>query len=354
MLLNSSNEWGKLREVIVGDPTNTVFPKTTESVDLSFRLFYHDNLYEDNNEIKVKKSTNYQDICFVSKQIQEERLEDIKVFIFTLENLGITVYRPNQTKLGIVANNYWSTANSPAGTVRDQVLIYKNNIVETSPQVRCRYFENEALYDIFYEKFNKGCNWYQMPKSRMRDENFDKSYICKAFESNINGLYEIMFDGAQCLRFNDKILVNCSTKNHDLGYEWLNRLFPNTLYKVRFTDSHLDGTLMPIDDGVMIAGPKFYKKYTKEDLPLWLQNWDIICLDDYDYSDAQYMRLASETIFVNCLSLGDKTVIINSCAKNLRKKLESRGFTVIPLNMRHDRIYGGSFHCITLDLVRDN
>ena len=36
----------------------------------------------------------------------------------------------------------------------------------------------------------------------------------------------------------------------------------------------------------------------------------------------------------------------------LIKKLESRNFTVIPLELRHSRTLGGGFHCVTLDTQR--
>lgn len=352
-MIQINNEWDPLKEIIVGNPTKSTFPKSTENVDISFRLFYHDNLYTDSKNIHVKKNTNYHDVGFIEKKIEDERLEDIEVFINTLNKLHIKVYRPQPYPLKTISGNFWSSVSSPAGTIRDQVLIYKNNIIETSPQLRCRYFENELLYDIFYEKFNsnKNINWYQMPKSRLNDSAFDQSYVHKTFETT-NNIFEFMFDGAQCLKFNEGVLVNCSTKNHDMGFEWLDRIFPNQFFKVQFTDSHLDGTIMPIDDGVLLAGPKFYKKYTVADLPKWMHNWEIIKLTDLDKSDADKMCLTSESIFINCLSVGNKQLILNKNAINLRKILEHKNFNVIPLEMRHDRLYGGSFHCITLDLVR--
>lgn len=348
----SQNEWGVLKSVIVGNPVKTPFPKSTKNVDLSFRLFYHDNLWIDDNTINVKKSISHQDIGFLSKQIENERIQDIENFVSVLQQEGITVYRPENYTLKMVGTNNWDTVNSPPGTVRDQCLVYKDYIIETSPQVRCRYFENEYLYPIFYSYMNKGAKWLQMPKSRMLDSNFDTSYITKCFESKTDDMYEIMFDGAQCLRFNDRLLVNTSTANHRQGVKWLRNVLGDVIDEVHLVDSHLDGTLMPVDEGTIIAGPKFYKQYDIKDLPKWLQSWDFIFLDDLDKSDADKMCLASETIFVNCLSLGNKKVVLNKHAVSLKKKLEAKGFDVIPLDMRHDRLYGGSFHCVTLDLER--
>jgi N-dimethylarginine dimethylaminohydrolase len=32
--------------------------------------------------------------------------------------------------------------------------------------------------------------------------------------------------------------------------------------------------------------------------------------------------------------------------------LESKGLTVVPLKLRHSRMMGGGFHCVTLDIRR--
>jgi len=39
---------------------------------------------------------------------------------------------------------------------------------------------------------------------------------------------------------------------------------------------------------------------------------------------------------------------------NLRKILEQQGIECAMLPMRHARTLGGCFHCVTLDLERDN
>ena len=42
MKLNSYDEWSTLKEVIVGSPINY----EAQDLELSFRLFYHDNLFD--------------------------------------------------------------------------------------------------------------------------------------------------------------------------------------------------------------------------------------------------------------------------------------------------------------------
>jgi N-dimethylarginine dimethylaminohydrolase len=57
---------------------------------------------------------------------------------------------------------------------------------------------------------------------------------------------------------------------------------------------------------------------------------------------------------MNMLAVNPDTVIMDRNQPNLIAQLEQRGFTVIPLELRHSRTLGGGFHCVTLDLVRSN
>jgi hypothetical protein len=45
--------------------------------------------------------------------------------------------------------------------------------------------------------------------------------------------------------------------------------------------------------------------------------------------------------------------IVDQNQPNLVSLLESRGVTVVPRRLRHSRVLGGGFHCVTLDTVRD-
>jgi N-dimethylarginine dimethylaminohydrolase len=57
---------------------------------------------------------------------------------------------------------------------------------------------------------------------------------------------------------------------------------------------------------------------------------------------------------MNMLAVNPTTVIMDQNQPKLIAQLEQRGFTVIPLELRHSRTLGGGFHCVTLDLERSN
>ena len=63
---------------------------------------------------------------------------------------------------------------------------------------------------------------------------------------------------------------------------------------------------------------------------------------------------ASEWIGLNLLSINPNLAIVDKKQKQLIEKLNQHKIETIPLELRHDRLLAGGFHCVTLDLVRDD
>ena len=56
---------------------------------------------------------------------------------------------------------------------------------------------------------------------------------------------------------------------------------------------------------------------------------------------------------MNMLSINKHIAVVDKKQTEMIKKLEKYYIDVIPLELRHDRLLAGGFHCVTLDLVRD-
>ena len=344
--INSKNEYGVLKEVIVGSGFNYQIPM----LDLSFKLFFHDNAY-----------MYYNDNMIIDKKVQQELNEDIDEFARVLEGENIKVHRPKiLDKIYNIETPYWKSAALPALNVRDQAIILGDTILETSPQVRARYFENDLLKPIFIEKFKQGAKWVQMPKPMMTDESFDQSYISQEntysiIKNDYSLGFEIMIDGAQMVRFNDDIIINVANRNHLLGYEWLVRQFPDLrFHKINsLSDGHLDSYIVPLKEGLLFLR----NKDCYDVLPDFLKKWDIIYCPEITenyfpkYKNAKW--LSSPYIDMNVLALGNNKVIANSLVPPVLDVLDKAGMNVIPVQHRHRRVFGGGFHCFTLDLVRE-
>jgi len=370
--LNSYDEWSPLKEVIVGSPINY----EAQDLELSFKLFFHDTsfdfwypTYQHGVVEGTEQTQKASSVRRMKKQYLEELAEDVDGLVRTLEELGVKVHRPTTLSNAFrFRTPYWEATTVPALNVRDQAIVIGNEIIETPPQIRARYFENDLLKPIFYRYFSEGARWTVMPRPIMTDNSFDISYVSSQGEAAIEQIYkqtpsefdigfEMMIDAAQCIRFGKDIMINVANENHEMAYQWLQMHLGDTfrLHKVyRFADSHIDSIILPLKPGkLLLRAPKF-----RDQLPDPLKKWDVIyppeptknIFPQYEESE---LTLTSKYIDLNVLSVDEEKVIVNSLFPELAKVLESNGFTPIMVQHRHRRLFAGGFHCFTLDTVRE-
>ena len=55
---------------------------------------------------------------------------------------------------------------------------------------------------------------------------------------------------------------------------------------------------------------------------------------------------------MNVFSISPDLVVVDRDQKALIRLLEEKGLDVIPLKLRHSKMMGGGFHCVTLDTRR--
>lgn len=348
--VNVFTEWAPLREVVVG----SVFNQSSHNVDLSFKVFFNDNV----KDVFLKNSIKLQ------QKLIEERQVDLDQLAQTLKGLGIIVHRP--TKLETITEfktPYFSDFTSPCDNPRDQVLILGNKIIETPCIWRKRYFENDQLKHIFYPFFENGSTWISAPRPMMKDSSYDVSSmkdninLTNAEKENINGLKEIMIDAAQCIRFGRDILININSKNHELGLRWLTSVVGSEyrFHPVNLCDHHIDGMLMPIAPGRLLINSGTMPAKINQ-LPSFLTNWEKIIVD-VEHKASYEFNLSSVNIYANVLPLAPNKVIIfnevNEPDRVLTAILEKEKIDYIHVRLRHSRLFGGGAHCATLDLIRD-
>ena len=70
--------------------------------------------------------------------------------------------------------------------------------------------------------------------------------------------------------------------------------------------------------------------------------------------DADYLSrsIGSDWIDMNLLSISPNLAVVDQDQTALIKLLEKQGIDVIRLKLRHSKMLGGGFHCITLDIRR--
>jgi glycine amidinotransferase len=352
-VVNAHNGWAPLEEIIVGAPFHLDYAN-----DLSFRLFFHDNLADQPAyESRWPGARPVFDHPSPDNRLHDELLEDLEGFISILHEAGVTVRRPEiLTEAKAIATPDWSSVMGHAMMPRDLFIVIGNEIIETAPIVRARYFESHLYKELFTEYFLAGAKWTMAPRSRLLDRNFDYGYVLKhGYTGPVpdRQFFEIMFDGAQILRFGRDLLFNCATENHRLGLLWLQRHLGSEyrVHEVRISDHHIDGLILPLRPGVLLL----HEGLRVRELPAFLHTWDIIRYSplSLEYVDEEGRPLlASQSIGMNVLSLDEQHVVVQDIQLPLIQQLEQAGFTPVPCRWRHGRVVGGGFHCMTLDIRR--
>jgi N-dimethylarginine dimethylaminohydrolase len=118
--------------------------------------------------------------------------------------------------------------------------------------------------------------------------------------------------------------------------------------------SHIDSTLVALRPGLVLANPA---RLSNDTLPAFLKQWEVIYsppMENQERHTPEYLRhaIGSEWIDMNLFSIDPQTVVVDSDQTQMIKLLESKGLTVVPLKLRHSRMMGGGFHCVTLDIRR--
>jgi glycine amidinotransferase/scyllo-inosamine-4-phosphate amidinotransferase 1 len=143
-----------------------------------------------------------------------------------------------------------------------------------------------------------------------------------------------------------------SASGNRAAYDWLCKQVPDVEIELCnfYSGVHIDSTVVALREGLVLLNGS---RVNDANCPRVFDDWEKIYVTDVVPQDFYQYPYASKWIGLNMLSIDPDTVIVEAAQTKLIKTLESRGFTVIPLTLRHSRTLGGGFHCVTLDLVRD-
>ena len=291
-MVSVNNEWGKLREVIVGTIDNANMP--THGKDL------HCVNYATENEIPKDE------IGFWDKKVYDETQEDLENLSNLLTDMGVKVYRPSPIETQkVVSNGHWETTQYYTFCPRDTVTVIGNNILESPMSLRSRQFETDCFKEIFIEKMNEGANWISAPKPRLLDSMYQREDLSKITLKND----EPVFDAANILRCNSDILYLVSNTGNLKGAKWLQN-FLGKNYKIHTIENvysyiHIDSTIALLREGLCLLNPE---RVNENNIPDFLKSWDKIwCPPMVDIGYHKTIR-ASVWIGVNLLSVDENTV----------------------------------------------
>lgn len=361
------NEFGNLKKVVVGTELN--FSK--RAMDFTFRNMYKENLKLDSiyNNIFDNYELNY--------ELVQERITDLDNLAKVLEDRGIEVIRPDtyQTPqyFEYESKNYMKSA---ASNVRDLTFTYDDFILETPVSVINRLHENELFLNKVYESVNHNIELIKPKQPLITKESMDTSSwemvrdrLTRLANPDNRKKFTPFMDAANMIKINDDIICNIGSVNQYNYYENLKETLKVLGYNVKLhmvfmADSHIDGTLLPLKEGVFLANEQFLgTDYIRNNLPTKFKNWKIIYAQDSYQEDRIYwdeitknpISLASSRgMDINVLSLNRNEILINDDAFRTAELLYKNGFSPIPIKFRHGEIFAGGIHCSTLDIEREN
>jgi glycine amidinotransferase/scyllo-inosamine-4-phosphate amidinotransferase 1 len=165
------------------------------------------------------------------------------------------------------------------------------------------------------------------------------------------------FDAANILRANDNLLFLVSNSGNIKGAELLQDVLGNKgkvkIVKDIYSYMHIDSTIAFLREGLMLLNPSRVK--SKDQLPFPFNTWDAIWAPQpVDIGHYPNYCNSSKWVSINLLSINSNLVVLEEHQTNLRKELKKYNIDCAMLPMRHSRTLGGCFHCVTLDLKRDD
>jgi glycine amidinotransferase len=379
-IVNSHNEWDPLEEVIIGRVENACWASAEPAVKA---LFSHDDdIFQGDAQHPFlrllqrmygrltgvySQGSFHGPICALKPGAIEEANEQIENFISILKAQNIIVRRPDIVDFNVPVKtpDFSVSGGNNATCPRDLLVVIGNEIIEAPMSHRSRYFEFRAYRSLMKEYFKAGCKWTAAPKPLMGKELYRENYPLKDADQReeftrqykyITTEFEPVFDAADIIRCGKDIFIQHSFTTNLLGIEWLKRHLGPTyrVHTLNFRDinpMHIDATFLPLRPGIILANParpcenpaiiEFIEK----------SGWKI-----YEAPESIHPTPISEAcsswICMNVLSLDEQRIVVEASEIAMIKFLESLKFDVIPCHFTKVYDFGGSFHCVSVDVRR--
>jgi scyllo-inosamine-4-phosphate amidinotransferase 1 len=303
--IHSYNEWDQLRSIVVGSAKGANWPST-------------DPVFAREAEKTTWKETPVPSGA-VPQWIIDETEEDLQGLCDILTAQGVEVHRPRE-------RNFVETQGMYNYCPRDRLLVFGDDIIDPAMMYPCRDQEIECLDFV-----TKGNKVWSMPRD-----------------------HGLTLDAANVLRLGpNKMLYLESASGNRQAAEWLSAVFPHVdIHGCNFYGGvHIDSTIVPICEGLVLLNAS---RVTPENCPKVFDDWQKIYISEVVEQSFYQYPYASKWIALNMLVVKPGTVIVDSDQVKIIDLLEKMNFTVIPHKLRHSRTLGGGFHCVTLDLWREN
>lgn len=383
--MSSTSEYGKLRTVILG------------TVDDYKAACWGWMLANPDSESRFLKAI---EICnsAIPNSVLDEVAEDLAAYENTLKNLGVSVIRPPRisAKPTYQTDHFYSYGQD-FYNMRDLHIVFGSMILASSPAQPNRIFEIENLREFFKsiaEEFNMTLLYSNTPELKIkaqrayfRDQSGNlvrtdepSGEILEATSTEIWHRLdedEVLFDAANIVRFGSDALYLISSTGNERAARWLSSQIANLKFHITdvYRSSHLDSTILPLSAETFLVNSA---RVNEGNLPKILKTKNLLYFDDVaeipteefdfhnDYRipaasklrtlgfETNLSEMSSPWAGLNVLSYDDHTVLVEENQVGLINFLETNGYDVIGIRLRHPFTFLGGLHCTTLDIARDD
>lgn len=376
-IVNSWNEWGTLKRVVLGSAEGAAFPAPEPA--------QHYN--------SPAGGIGFAYWGMFPQEMVDEACEQQDGFAKVLQSRGVTVDRVVVHKSMLNGDSVntpdWTQINQRnAANPRDLSIVMGNEIIEAPGCSRQRFYEYLYMRPLFEKYFKEDPNarWTSAPRPRLTDASYVPNYFYDFYnewneEEKVRRYnekrwqlteQEPLWDAADMIRAGKDIFLQPSSVNNALGRSWLKRHLTGQgfrLHEVRFDSLnvghyqpwHIDASLVFPCPGMAIWSP-VKPIVTPEVIDLFRKNdWEIIDAAHPVYKWNDPLSLCgwgkptphTAWISMNVLSVDPKTICVDKNETAYCEQLNKLGFEVLPIAF--DKLYkfGGMLHCNTLDIYRE-
>ncbi|KFY63145.1 hypothetical protein V496_04155 [Pseudogymnoascus sp. VKM F-4515 (FW-2607)] len=285
--------------------------------------------------------------------------EELDGLVNVLEKEGVKVFRPKHV-------DWYDAGGYTAAMPRDGLITVGNTIIEAPFSWGCRKREIDLAYSGLLAKLEQAGQFtiIRAPKIIGADTIYnDVGQLADgAGETKHNWAINNSrpaFDAADFMRFGKVLIGQYSHVTNCRGVEYLRACIPNG-YTVEVLDvndphaMHIDATILPLKHGLLVYNPLRTSEIALRKHTV-LRDWDIWA---YPFVPKKRehppLYMTSEWLCMNVLSISECKVIVEEKDKELAEWVRQFGIEPIPVPFQHVHAIGGSFHCATVDLVRDD
>lgn len=294
-MIQSNNEWGELKQVILGSCENMYWP------------------------VWEKEFKSFPSGRPVEQYIIEKTSDELNKFQNILEMLGVDVLRPK-------SQDYERLNGFGAYSTRDATLIIGNKVIFTPTMLPERRPEWSVIKPLI-----ESDNFVYAPTDT-----------------------DIMFDAANIMRCNNDIIYLISGSGNEAGAIWLQNELGSE-YKIHpirnlYSGHHVDSTIIPLREGLVMLNAG---RANESHIPEFMKSWDKIWITDEDIVDeSSPFDIASKWLGMNVLSVNENLIILNEAQTSIMKKLSKYNIESIGCTLTYGRYLLGGHHCTTLDTIR--